>query len=459
MTARRVSTGPAPQAPLPAVAAGPAVLALLEVEAAIRRAASANELDVLAANEVMRLCGARQVFVLARQRGRLRARAVSSLATLDPHAPLVQEIEQIAATLSREGRLERVERLTPGKDWAAEAASLAAYPFQQMCWVPLPARRGGIACGLILAREKPWLPCDLVVAERLAGTLGHARRALELERRWMLPPGLLAKALIAVLAGAGLMLLIPVPMATLAPFEIGSADGRVVSAPLDGVIEEVVVEPNATVRRGDVLVRFADITARNKAELAEHEVEVARAKLVQTSQLAFRDVRGRHDLGISKAELELKTAELAFARDLLRKTIITADRDGIAVFTDKKELTGKPVQTGFRLMEIADPSQVELRIDVPVGDAVTLEAGAAVKAFFDTDPFNPRTARLRHADYLARIRPGNVMALRAVADFESEGPLPRLGARGTVQILGEKTALGFYLFRRPISALRQRLGL
>ena len=114
---------------------------------------------------------------------------------------------------------------------------------------------------------------------------------------------------------------------------------------------------------------------------------------------------------------------------------------------------------GERIMEIADPSHVEALVDVPVGDAIVLKAGARVKLFLDAEPLKPRDAIIRAADYQARVRPGNVVSFRVVAGIE-DGKAPlRLGARGTAQLYGDKVSLGFYMFRRPLTVLRQWTGL
>jgi hypothetical protein len=123
-------------------------------------------------------------------------------------------------------------------------------------------------------------------------------------------------------------------------------------------------------------------------------------------------------------------------------------------------LLGRPVVTGERILEIADPASIELRIDVPISDALTVRNDAPVKAFFDADPLNARGGLVRHADYQARLIAGDVMAYRVLAslDTSAQDP-PRLGARGTAQLYGERVPLLFYLFRRPIAAVRQRIGL
>ncbi len=115
-------------------------------------------------------------------------------------------------------------------------------------------------------------------------------------------------------------------MTTLAPFEIGSQDELVIAAPIDGVIEAIEVEPNAAVVEGQVLVRLSDTMLRNKLEVAEREVAVAAARLTKTEQLAFADLRGRHEMGVTRTELALRTAERDFAKEILAKTEIRASR-------------------------------------------------------------------------------------------------------------------------------------
>ena len=326
--------------------------------------------------------------------------------------------------------------------------------------MPLAARNDRQLGGVLLARETAWGKSDGVVTSRLARVFSHCWAALEgtgqARRSAFVTRRTAGLAIVAVTA----LLMLPVAMTTLAPFEIGSKDEFIIAAPLDGVIDAVDVEPNAAVKKDQVLVRFSDTVLRNRLEVAEREVAVADARLVKTQQLAFADIRGRHDISIARAELALRSSERDYARDLLQKAEIRSSRDGLAVFTDKRELIGKPVATGERILHIANPEMTEVRIDVPVSDALILRKDARVKIFLDSDPLRPRESLVRHADYLARVGPGDVLAFRVVADLVSDGAaLPRLGARGTAQLYGETVPLAFYLFRRPLSALRQRIGL
>ncbi|MFP3340124.1 hypothetical protein R0J91_19255, partial [Micrococcus sp. SIMBA_131] len=80
------------------------------------------------------------------------------------------------------------------------------------------------------------------------------------------------------------------------------------------------------------------------------------------------DASARIDL--LAARVEQKRAERDHARELLSRSEVRAERDGIAVFADAQRWTGRPVQTGERLTEIADPNHAQLRIDLAVGDVL-----------------------------------------------------------------------------------------
>ncbi|HHI82149.1 MAG TPA: HlyD family secretion protein, partial [Rhizobiales bacterium] len=244
------------------------------------------------------------------------------------------------------------------------------------------------------------------------------------------------------------------------PAEIVAASPFVVTAPIDAVIRQVVVNPNTRVKKGDPLVRFEDVSLRNRLEVASQEATLARARLKKYYQAAFNDPEAKRELRAALAEVQLKEAEAAYARDLLSQTVIRAPRDGLVVFNDKKDWTGRPVSVGQRIMEIANPRNVRLKIEMPVNDAIVVARSARVRVYLDSDPLNPLNGKVLRASHEARPSDSGIMAyeLTAIVD-PGNRETPRLGIRGTAQVYGEKAPLFFYLFRRPLSALRQRFGL
>ncbi len=443
--------------------------ALLAFEASIREAITPRALAHVVANESRKVLRARQSFhVRITRRGRCQITAASGVSTLDPNAPLLRAIESRLRESLRGGDVTAPRRISfdgianaTGTD---EAAHTVREPFQlgaQALWTPMVARCGTVFGGVLHVRNDDWSEAEAVFAKRMADASAHAWLALD-PRAVRARSGWRGKLLASAIGvAAGLALLIPVPMSALAPVEIVPRDPFVVAAPIDGVIEAVEIDPNATVRVGQPLMRFEDTNVRNKANIAERELRVADARVKRANQEAFSTADGRRELAIARAERDVRLSELAYARALVAKTVVAAQVPGVAVFNDRKDLTGKPVKVGERLLEIADPQRVWLRIEMPVADVSLLKPGANVKVYLDADPLNPMTARLVRADYQAKARHGDQVAFRAWAEptAKQSGPAPRLGGRGTAQVFGDDVPLGLFLFRRPITAARQWLGL
>lgn len=433
---------------------------ILALEARFRAAKSVDELGYLAANDLRRLTGTRQSFVLhADGSSHFKVKTVSSLAVVERDAPLIRWIERLVGEMRRQNETaEAVEFSLPAYcDDACE--EVQTYPFKYFLWQPLTLSDGTEFAGLLQTRERPFSTSDKQLTARLTGTLGHAWRALKSDRH-LNPNGnkrrvyLAASACALVLAGA-----LPVPMTSIAPIEIVAKEPFVIAAPLDGVIDSVLKEPNARVEAGETLVRFDDTTFRNKMLLAEREVKVAEADYHKTRQSAFFSEEARYQLAISSAERALKQAEMKYAQELLNKTAVKAPVAGVAIFRDKSELEGRPVVTGEEVMQIADPRKVEIEINLPVADAIVLRENAFVRVFLDADPLHALEGRIVRGSYQAEAQPSGELSYKLTAEFSGElQDVPRIGARGTAQVFGGETSLAFFLFRRPIAAVRQNFG-
>jgi multidrug efflux pump subunit AcrA (membrane-fusion protein) len=437
-------------------------LLLLKVEAEIRDASDLHELRLAVANETRSVLRARQIFVFdIRDDGAMRLEAISGLHAVDRSAALPQWIERLVARMRSETKADEIQNFQITSFAHAGDPGVGTFPFREALWLPVRRLPGGTLGGLLLVRETPWAESDQVLARRLVATISHAWAAL-LPRSSVRGWGRLLNRRRAVVSAAVLACasLFPVSMSTLAPLEIAPRDAFIVAAPIDGVIEDVPVAANVPVVEGDVLVRLVDATARNRFAVAEREVLVSEARFKKMTLLAFGEAKARHELGIARAELAVRIAERDHAREILARTQVVAPRSGLAIFGEKRELIGRPVSTGEKLMEIADPRRVEIRMDVPVGDSIILAPGAEVTAFLDSDPLRPLSATVVRADYQAKTRESGVASYRVVAEID--GPVdtpPRLGIRGTAQLHGSRVSLAFYLLRRPIGAIRQWTGI
>ena len=112
-------------------------------------------------------------------------------------------------------------------------------------------------------------------------------------------------------------------------------------------------------------------------------------------------------------------------------------------------------------MQVADPTQVEFRIMLPVKDSISLVSGSEVRVFLDNDPLHAWSAQLSESGYEPQTTPDQQLAYRLIAQLsesELQAEPPRVGLRGTAKVYGEKVSIFFYLFRRPITSVRQWLG-
>ena len=423
----------------------------LDLERQTRAARTTEQLAYSLVNDGQALFGFRHAALLIAG----KVRAVTGVSSVEPNAPFVAFVEQAVAQLFKLELLQQA-RVIPATQLNAQVQS----DWQSLCaaqvfWLPLLDHKGQVFGGLWLARDNPWNPSEQVLLSQLGDTYSHAWLALQPRQPWRLR--WTRKRQVALIAVLLLGLLIPVRQSVLAPAEVVPLGGRVVAAPLDGVIAEFLVKPNQTVKTGDLLLRFEGTTLNAQADVAARALGVAEAELKANAQRAFADAESSSKIDLLKARVEQKRAERDYARELLKRSEVRAERDGIAVFADAERWTGKPVQTGERLMEIADPTQAELRIELAVGDAIALAPNAQVALFLDSDPLQRHLATLERAAYEAQPTAGGQLAYRLDARF-NEAP-PRIGLRGTAKVFGDRAPLALYLLRRPLAGLRQSVGL
>lgn len=429
-----------------------ALAQFIQHEREVREAATTEALAYCLVNRSQGLLNYRHAALLIGG----RVRAVTGVTTPDPNAPFVAFVEAACQQLLAQGRLQQIEPVQAGwlssqlqQDWQNLSAP-------EVLWLPLRDRKATLIGGIWLARPTGWQAVDGVLGKELAALYSHAWCALEPQpRRWRL--GRLRRRYLALAAVALLVLCLPVQQSVLAPAEVVPRDGRIVAAPLDGVIAEFLVKPNQAVQSGQKLVRFDVTTLKAQADVAQRALAVAQAEHRASSQRAFQDAESNAQLDLLVAQVAQKRAELDYAQDLLQRGDVLAERNGIAVFADADRWVGKPVRTGEALMTLADPAQAELKIELDIGDAVTLPPAAEVALFLDSDPLHRHQARLTRAAYTAELTANGNLAYRLDAKFV--GQAPRIGLRGTAKVFAERVPLAIYLFRRPLAALRKTFGI
>lgn len=100
-----------------------------------------------------------------------------------------------------------------------------------------------------------------------------------------------------------------------------------------------------------------------------------------------------------------------------------------------------------------------LRIDLPVENNISLSPGASVKAYLNVDPSHSIDAEVTYIGFRAEIAPGDTLVYKIEATLTEEPANLKIGWQGTAKIYGDSVSLFFYLFRRPLVAVRQYMGI
>ncbi len=296
--------------------------------------------------------------------------------------------------------------------------------------------------------------------ERLAGCYGQAMWAWrQREPLWQSALSWTKTRRKRWMVAALLVACIPMRLTVLAPAHIIGKDAKLIAAPQDGVVARFFVAPNQAVAAGAPLFALDDTGARNRNAVAVRSRDVAAAEYLRTTQKAFNDGDSKAELSSLQARLEEKTAEAHYVQDLYERVQVSAPAAGIAIFSDPNDWLGRPVQTGERIVLLADPAKVQIAIDLPVEDALNMAPGTAVKLYLNVAPLGAVEGSLSQSSYEPTLTPEGIVAYQLKAELAPGQTVPRIGLKGTAKIYGDWAPLIYHVLRKPLAVLRRSVGL
>ena len=434
---------------------------LVQLVKRARHAGSMQELGFIVVNETHSLVPYRQAALWRRDRhGKGRVAALSGVPVVERNAPFVLWLERVFAGLDHKVPAAAARPVVAGDLPPALAQEWAEWLPANAVLVPLVSPVQGALGALLVAREQPWSEAERYLLQEIADGYAHAWMGLAGRRRSLFGrlPGRRGFVRLAIAVVLIACLWLPITLTALAPAEVTPFEPTVVRAPLDGVVDRFVIQPNEIVTEGQLLLELDPRAIENKLEVAAKALAVAEAEYRQAAQQAVFDDKSRAQLAILKGRTDQRRADMVYAKSLLERIHVTATRGGIALLDNPNDWVGRPVTIGERLMEIADPTQAELEVWLPVADAISLEPGARIDFFLNVAPEAPLAATLRQANYQATLSPGGVLAYRLKAELADKTRPPRIGLRGTAKVHGDPVTLFYYLIRRPLAAARQLVG-
>lgn len=447
----------------------PAVL-LLELGHRARQAKSVSELEFMLVNDTRLLLPYRQAVWWNEAQG---VAALSGVMQPDRNAPYAQWVHEVCAHLAQADTQE-VRAVAAADLPPALATQWAQWLPGAAVWLPLAIAPTGDAkaqagrAGLLLAGAEA--PERWTLLKEWGGVWIHAWQALQRRRGWTPAQWLRGlrqrqaqqrwwrKPAVWALAGVLILAAWPVHLTVLAPGELVAARPAVVRAPLDGVVEHVHVQPNEIIKQGQPLFSLDEGQIASRLEVSDMALQTAEAEYRQFAQLALGDARSKAQLAAQAGRIGERRAEQAFQSNQRQRAQVVAPQDGMVLFDAPSEWIGRPVQTGERVMRIAQPDAVEIEAWLPIGDAIPLAPGAPVQLYLAADPLASIQAHVRYVAYDAVARPDGSYAYRVRAEV-TQADKARIGLKGTAKLQGSRVSLVYWILRKPWASVRQWVAL
>jgi len=441
---------------------------LLQLEYNCKNCENEIELYYILVNQTRSLVDYEQAVLLTTTlNSKLSTIAISDMTNVDSTSPYVQFVNEftnfyVSQNLENIDDVHIVDKLILNESLQRQ---LKKYSPENIVWIPLKTIKNNVEVVfyLVLFRIKNFEKKEIEIIKHISSSYKYFLFSVRkcgiktLLENMKFKSKYLKYALILIV----LIMFIPVRMSVLSPFEVQAKNPFVVTSPLEGAVDKIKVEPNEFINENQLLVKIKDTDLKNSYEVAKRKLDTSKAQLHTMKQLGFYDADKKAEIKRLESEVKLKQAELDFAKSQLEKTNIYSESSGIAIIKNPNEWEGKPIVTGERIFLIAKKEEIELKIMLPVSDALFLEENRDVKIFIDNKIFESWDAKVSHISYEPELTPEGILSYKIIADFKDlkqNDEIPKIGLRGTAKIYSYKVSLFFYLFRKPITGLRQLIG-
>ena len=401
------------------------------------------------------------------QRGRLRLKAVSGVAKINPEDPDMARLQELLewTSMSNEPILvtqhgdevaaEREETRAKFESYFAKSGMRAFHA------LPLADDDGRVGVLSFESSDPEFLStAHLEMIKVLAGQATVALRnaslyrevpfidvlqpllakkrkfmALEKRRRWALVAGV----------GIGLFFLaaFPLPLRIDGPAVVAPAHSARVQPEVAGVVQTVSVREGDTVKQGTVLASLADWQYRAELAAAQAKYETAVSRM--NKALAANDGT---EAGIESVQADYWKTEVARAQERLQKTLLRSPIDGVVATPHVEDWVGRDLKPGDAFAEVVDTSRAIVDVAVDQQDVSLLRPGG--KASVKLEGFPTRTFRGEVTVVSPKSQlQGEENVFFARVSVPNDGGLIRAGMQGRSKIFAAWKPAGEVFFRRP----------
>lgn len=434
----------------------------IELEKEARACENLDEFSFAVCNLTKKLFSYHQAIFWTRKYDKVNIHTVSGTAGVDKDSPYIVWLGKTIQKIEQSGQFNETKVIHENsldekikRDWDEWLP-------EDILWSPFLNSNGETEGGMIFIRDIPWENYEENIASEICSSYKHAYLCLIKKSGKKIKRFVNRRTRYIKFAALALIIfvfLIPVKQSVLAPAEIVAREPILINSPLNAVIEEIYVNPNQKVSKGDLLFKFDETELKNRYETAQKQLSVSIERLRKASQHAFSNFESKSQVEILKAEVEIKKIEQQFVSELLRKVEVKAPQDGVIIFGRKNDWIGKPVVIGEQVMQLANPGNKEIDIFLPVADAITFNQNSDVLLYPHAYPLDPLEGNLLYASHKATNTAEGTLAYHIKVKLAKDKEFSRIGMKGTAKIFGKPVTLFYYIFRKPLGAVRRTLGI
>ena len=264
----------------------------------------------------------------------------------------------------------------------------------------------------------------------------------------------------ALLAFLLLSLLIRVPLRIVAPCEIIAKNPYLITAPLEGIIEKIDVQPGELVRKGDLLFEYDARAPLQDLKIAQNEVKAMQSEINRVVASSVSDSQSLLQLSTMNIKLQKAELQLEYAKTRAQQLVDRSPREGVISVDNPDEWRGRPVKVGEKIMLISDPNESKVRIWIPEDDNIPLDKDKPIYVFLNPHPETGYEAKLTYISQSTVITERHIPSFVAEAEWiEPLNPDVKLGLKGSAILYGNRVTIFYYIFRKPLATMRTFFGI
>ena len=218
---------------------------------------------------------------------------------------------------------------------------------------------------------------------------------------------------IGMLVGAVLIGLIPIPDGVDIPATVSAKNHRIITSPLAAPLLEILVRENEQVTGGETVLARLD-TRDIDIELIAAQADYSSALLERESARAARLAAELRNAELEVERLDARVTLLQRRRD---SSVLVAPISGLVIGEGLSDLQGAVLRLGDEIMQVADPSALELDLAILQTQIGKIEDSASGVFRPDFDP------TLRFDSEVTRVSPSASTAERS-PQFPGTATLP-----------------------------------